>query len=42
MRYRLTVYGSYEPSMYHFSDPRDLAEFLLAQESILEVSVSEV
>lgn len=42
MRYQLKVYGSYEPATYHFSDPRELAEFLLQQESIMEVSVDEV
>lgn len=42
MRYQLKVYGSYEPATYHFSDPRELADFLLSQESIVEVMVSEV
>ena len=42
MTYQLKVYGSYTPETYHFSDPRDLAEWLLARESIVEVMVSEV
>lgn len=42
MTYQLKVYGSYEPTTYHFSDPRELAEFLLQQESIMEVMVNEV
>lgn len=42
MTYQLKVYGSYEPETYHFSDPRDLVEWLLEQESIVEVMVNEV
>ena len=42
MTYQLKVYGSWEPETYHFSDPRDLAEWLLEQESIMEVMVNEV
>ena len=42
MRYQLRVFGKYEPDTYHFTDPRDLAEFLLSQESIVEVMVDEV
>ena len=42
VRYQLKVFGKYEPETYHFTDPRDLAEFLLSQESILEVAVREV
>lgn len=40
--YQLKVYGKYEPDTYHFSDPRDLADFLLGMESIAEVMVNEV
>lgn len=42
MKYQLKVYGSMNPETYHFSDPRDLADWLLAQESIVEVMVNEV
>ena len=42
MTYQLKVYGKHEPDTYHFSDPRDLADFLLAQETIVEVMVDEV
>jgi hypothetical protein len=42
VRYQLKVFGKYEPDTYHFTDPRDLAEFLLGQESIVEVMVDEV
>ena len=42
MRYQLRVFGKYEPDTYHFTDPRDLADFLLSQESIVEVMVDEV
>jgi hypothetical protein len=42
VRYQLQVFGKYEPDTYHFTNPRDLAEFLLSQESIVEVMVNEV
>lgn len=42
MTYQLVVYGSLVPEKYHFSDPRELADWLLARESIVEVMVNEV
>ena len=42
MAYQLKIYGQLVPETYHFSDPRDLAEFLLGLESIVEVMVDEV
>jgi len=42
MTYQVTVHGGYNPDYYHFSEPQGLVDWLLDQDSILEVEVREV
>lgn len=42
MRYRLAIFGRYNPDYYHFSDPKELVKWLVDQDEILEVEVDEV
>lgn len=41
MRYRVAIFGGYNPDYYHFSDSNELAKWLVDQDGILEVEVSE-
>ena len=42
MRYQVAVFGGYNPDYYHFSDPKELAQWLVDQDGKLEVEISEV
>ena len=42
MRYRLSIFGRHNPEHRHFTDPKELVEWLGDQDEILEVEVDEV
>ena len=42
MRYRLSIFGRHNPEHRHFTDPKELVEWLVDQDEILEVEVDEV